>query len=113
MSRSTKDNIEDALSEIQRREDAFKKALEDDAVAEHTAKLEKAKAFLSAQGTEKAREAQAVVDSEKFMLDQLKKRAVKEFTREALKDAQDALSARQTLLKFEVQTNFGSMGAGA
>lgn len=92
---------------------AFKTALEEDAQAEHLAKVEKAKAFLKAEGTEKARDAQSVVDSDKYLLDHLKKKAIKEFTREALRDAQDALSARQSLLKYEAQTNFGSMSAGA
>lgn len=107
MSRSRPDGVEDAIITIQQIEGEFKLALEQDAEAEHLFKVEKAKAFLAAEGTEKARESQAIVATDKYLLDNLKKKAVKEFLREKLKDAQDALSARQSLLKYEAQTNFG------
>ena len=100
-------NLENALSTITERETAFETALQDDANAEHLYKTEKAKAFLAADGTEKAREAKAVVESSKYLLDHLKKKAIKEFVREKLKDAQEAQSARQSILSYRGKTNFG------
>jgi hypothetical protein len=99
--------LETALTELSSRETAFGEALDLDAVAEHAYKLAKASAFLASEGTEKAREAQSVVSSEKLFLDHLKKKAVKEFTREKLRDCQDALSARQSLLSSSVKSDLG------
>lgn len=109
----TPENVETAISELYNREEAFADAVQDDAIAEHAYKVDKAKAFLRATGTEKAREAQSIVDTENLYLDHLKKKAIKEFTREKLRDAQDALSARQSLLKYETQTSFGMTATGS
>lgn len=106
MSRSNPDKIEQGLSTLWDRETAFQAAVEDDAMAEHAFKLKKAQAFLAAEGTEKARDARSIVDSEKLFLDHVKKKAVKEFTREKLRDAQMAITARQSLLKYQAQTDF-------
>lgn len=106
MSRSQPDEIEISLSTLWDREQAFETAVRDDADAEHAFKMKQARAFLDADGTEKARAAKALVDSGKLYLDHLQKKAVKEFTREKLRDAQDALSARQSLLKYAAQTDF-------
>lgn len=107
MSRSVKSDVETTLAAIEEREKAYGEALNKDAEAEHQYKVEKAKAFLAAEGTEKARESASIIAVDKWMLEHLKKKAVKEFTREALRDAQDALSARQSLLSYEAKTNFG------
>ena len=105
--------VERAIRAVHEREEAFGEALDADADAEHTYKVARAKAFLTAQGTEKAREAQSVIDTDNLLKDHLNKKAVKTFCAVKLNDAQDALSARQSLLKRETSTNFGSMGVGA
>lgn len=106
-------DVEYAITEIQSRETVFKTALESDAEAEHRFKIGKAKAYLNAEGTEKAREATAILETSDLYLDHLKKKAVKEFTKESLRDAQDALTARQSILKYERETDFGASRAGA
>jgi len=99
--------LEQTLTEIYNREVDFGEALIADAEAEHAYKIAKATAFLSADGTEKAREAKSIVESDRLMLEHFRKKATKEFTREKLRDAQDALSARQSLLAYEAKSNFG------
>lgn len=98
MSRSNQTSVENTLTMLWDRESSFEKAAMDDAEAEHAYKMQQARTFLAADGTEKARAAKSLVDSEALHLDHLKKKAVKEFTREKLKDAQSALSARQSIL---------------
>ncbi len=98
MSRSNTDNVESSITELYNRETEYGTALDDDATREHAYKMKKAEKFLAAEGTEKAREAQSVIDSGKEFLAHLKSKAVKEFTREKLKDSQQALSARQSIL---------------
>jgi len=107
MSRSTQTNIESALRAVDERESEFGVALQNDAEAKHRYEMKQAQEFLDAEGTVDARKAIALKNCDVEYLDYLKKKAVKEFTREKLKDAQDALSARQSLLKYEAQTNFG------
>lgn len=113
MSRSNQDNIETSLSMLWDREQAFEQAAIEDAEAEHEFKMRHAKEFLTAEGSVEARKASALVASETLHANYLKKKAVKEFTREKLRDAQDALSARQSLLSYEAKTNFGSSSYGA
>lgn len=105
MSRS--DTTEKTLSEIWRREKAFGEAVQASADAEHLWKIENAKAFLAAEGTEKARTAQAMIDTEELHRDFLTKQASMRFLREKLRDAQSALSARQSQMSYEAKTNFG------
>lgn len=93
-------DVEKALKELALRETDLKLALEAVGDAEHAYKLKKAQIFLSSEGTEKARDAESVVGSEALFLDYLKKKAAAEFTKEKLRDVQQALSARQSLLKF-------------
>jgi len=108
MSRSeTNEQTEKTLAEIWRREKAFGEAVQASADAEHLWKIEKAKAFLAADGTEKAREAKAMIDTEDLHKDFLTKQAAMRFLREKLRDAQSALSARQSLMSYDAKTNFG------
>lgn len=104
---STKEHLEACLDAIWSREKDFETACTELADAEHAFKIEEAKKFLSGEGSVDARKAQALVASEHLHGDYLKKKAVKEFSREKLRDAQDALSARQSLLSYEAKTNFG------
>lgn len=110
MSRSNQNNIERSLADIWTREQEFGDAGQGDAEAEHAFKIKNAKEFLAADGSVEARKATALLACEKEHLDYLKKKAIKEFTREKLRDAQDALSARQSLLSYEAKTNFAYTG---
>jgi hypothetical protein len=98
-------DIQKSLSEIWNREKAYVKACEEDAEAEHTYKIAKATAFLASEGTEKAREAQSVVDTNESFLKHLKAKAKVMYMKEKLKDAQQALIARQSILSFETKSN--------
>jgi hypothetical protein len=99
--------LEKALTEIYNREQEFTKACTEEAEAEHAYKMKHAREFLQADGAVEQRKATALVACDVLYSDYLKKKAVKEFTKEKLRDSQDALSARQSLLSYEIKTNFG------
>jgi peptide methionine sulfoxide reductase MsrA len=105
--------VEKAIKAVHEREGDYQTALEQEADAEHEFKVQNAKAFLKASGGADLRKMEALVETEELHKDYLKKQAIAAFTKEKLKDAQAALSARQSLLSYEARTNFGSMGAGA
>lgn len=105
--------LEDAIRTSHNRLEDLRQALEDDADAEHEYKTTKAKEFLKAEGTEKARDATSVVNTEKLLKEHLKKRALKEFTRAKLEDARNAQSAMQTLASADAKSNFGASSIGA
>lgn len=107
MSRSNQDNVEQSLSMIFAREEDLRKALLDEAEAKHLYEVKQAKEILKAEGTEKVKVATALIACEDEYLDYLRKKAVATFTREAIQDAQQALSARQTLLTASVKSDFG------
>jgi len=101
------ENVERALSELASREKHYEDACLSDADAEHAYRMRKAQALLAAEGTEKAREAKSIVDSNKEMLAHLKAKAVRDFTKEKLRDSQQALSARQSLLTASSRSDQG------
>lgn len=103
----TQKSVEETLTMIWQRESDYEEACNEQAEAEHNYKLNDAKSFLAADGNIKEREATALIANQKLHLDYLQKKARKEFTKEKLRDAQDALSARQSLLSYEAKTNFG------
>jgi hypothetical protein len=113
MSRSNQNGIEAGISTLWDREKAFEDALQAHADAEHLFKVRNAEEFLKADGSVEARKAQALVNCKELHKDYLKKEAIATFTKEKLRDAQGALSARQSLLSYEARTNFGMTGAGA
>lgn len=88
------------------REETLKEALFAEADAEHTYKVEFAKRFLAGEGTIDAKKHQATLDTETFMLNRLKATAKREFAAEALRDARQALSARQSILKADTDKAF-------
>lgn len=102
MSRSLKTDIEDTLSKLWDRETEFGTAVEAAAEAEHNYKMKDAEEFLKAEGTIDAKKATALKACGELHLNYLKKKAIKEFTRIKLQDAQDALSAQQSLLRAEM-----------
>lgn len=87
------------------REAAFEESCKVFATAESDYRIAYAEAFLKAEGTEKARHSTATIEVEKFLRERDRAEAVKEFTREKLKDCQITISARQSLLYADVQTN--------
>lgn len=99
--------LEKSLTELYGRETEYGTALQDDAEAEHAYKMKQAREYLAADGTEKARTATALIACELLHLDYLKKAAVKDFTKEKLRDSQQALSARQSLLTASVKSDLG------
>lgn len=110
MSRSTEltdkeQNLENCLDAVADREKAYQEACEKHAEAESEYRIQKAKEYLAAEGTEKAREAAAIVKVEKFLRERDRTEAIRDFTREKLRDSQMATSARQSLLNADVRTN--------
>lgn len=97
--------LEAALDAVQDREAAYGKALADYADAESEYRVQFAKAYLAAEGTEKARQSDAILKVERYLRERDKCEAVKEFMREALRDAQAAVSARQSLLSSSRRTS--------
>jgi hypothetical protein len=97
--------LEAALDAVQDREAAYGKALGEYAEAESEYRVQFAKAYLAAEGTEKARNSDAILKVERFLRERDRTEAIKEFMRESLRDAQAAVSARQSLLSADVRTN--------
>lgn len=97
--------LQKALDHLAMVESGYETVLTDAAEADTVYETERAKAYLAAEGTEKAREAQAKVDTEKYLRKRNNTGAVKEFTRTKIKDAQDAVSAYQSLLSAQLRTN--------
>lgn len=107
MSRSTQNDIETSLSEIWQREKDFQEACQNAARAKHNFKMQYAAAYLKAEGTLPVKDAIALLKCKDAHLEHVNTDAVYEFTKEKLRDAQSALSARQSLLKFEMATSSG------
>lgn len=99
------EQLEQALDAVAEIEPDFENALLTAAEAEADYDIQWSKAYLAADGTEKARAATATVNTERFLKARNDAKAVKEFLRAKLKDRQDAVSARQSLLSAEVKTN--------
>lgn len=97
--------LEKELDRIAEIEADYAKACVEYAEAESEYRVQFAKAYLAADGTEKARNSEAVVAVERFLRERDRTEAVREFTRERLKDSQSAISARQSLLSAELRTN--------
>lgn len=97
--------LEKALDAVADIEPDFESALLTAADADSEYEVAYAKAFLAADGTIDARKHTATIAVEKYLRELNTAKAVKEFIRAKLKDRQDAVSARQSLLSAEVKTN--------
>ena len=107
-------NLERAISAVYEREQAFGEALQADADAEYEYEIAYATALLSADGANAdTRKAQAVLASQDAFKKHLHAKATKKFCDVKLTDAQNAQTARQSLLSRDTRTQFGSMGRGA
>lgn len=99
------ERLEQALSAVEQMEPDFEKALLDYADAETNYRVRKAEEYLKAEGTEKAREAASIIAVKKLLETRNHAEAVRDFLKAKIKDRQDAVSARQSLLSAEVKTN--------
>lgn len=99
------EQLEAALDAVAAIESDFEKALIDYASAETNYRVRKSEEYLKAEGTEKAREATAVIAVKQLLEERNRAEAVKDFLKVKIKDRQDAVSARQTLLNADLRTN--------
>ncbi len=110
MSRSATPNdkeqaLEQMLDAVADREQAFEEACTKYAEAESEYRVQFARAYLAAEGTEKARNSDAILKVERFLRERDRTEAVKEFCKEKLRDSQNAVQARMSLLYADVRTN--------
>lgn len=103
---TNEERVDEMIEKMFSREGSLKTALLAEADAEHTYKVEFAKAFLNGEGTIDARKHQAVLDTEVLLKNRLTATATREFTAEALRDTRQALSARQSILKADTDKAF-------
>lgn len=99
------ERLEKALTDVEAIEPDFEKALNDEATKEHTFKIKQADEYLKASGTVDERKARALITCKDAYLAHLKAVAVKDFLKVKIKDRQDAVSARQSLLSSARRTN--------
>lgn len=103
----TANQLEESLTELYSREQALQKACVDAAEIEGEYKLKLAKEYRLAEGTVKDRESVALEKCEKEYLAYLRAEAVRAFTKEAMRNSQQALSARQSLLTASSRSDQG------
>ena len=99
------EKLEAALADVASIEPDFESALLTAAEAETDYAVAYSKAYLAADGSIQAREAAATIATERYLRAMNDAKAVKKFLEVKLKDRQDAVSARQSLLSAEVKTN--------
>jgi len=104
---SNQSHLEKALGELAQRETEYENAVKDAAEKEHIFKMKQAKEFLQADGSMEIRKNEALKACDREYYAYLQSVAVRDFTKEKLRDCQAALSARQSLLSAEIKTNFG------
>lgn len=99
------ERLEQALYAVEQMEPDYEKALIDAADAETRYRVRKAEEYLKAEGSIQAREAAAIIAVRQLLEERNRTEAVKDFLKVKMKDRQDAVSARQSLLSAEVKTN--------
>ncbi len=97
--------LEKALKDLEDIEPDFENAVLTAAEAEADYEIAWSRAYLEANGTIDSRKAEATVQTAKYLKARNDAKAVKEFLRAKLKDRQDTVSARQSLLRADVLTN--------
>lgn len=97
--------LERALNALAEREQAYEAACHEFADAESEYRTQFAKEFLIASGAVEERKQTAMSKVARYLKDREKKEAIKDFTKEKVKDAQLAVSARQSLLSSARRTN--------
>lgn len=99
------EQLEKSIEAMEVMEDAFEEALLAYADAESAYRIRRSDEYLKAEGTEKAREAQAILAVAKLLQERNRAEAVKDFVKAKMKDRQEAVSARQSLLSSARRTN--------
>lgn len=99
------EQLEAVLERLPDLEKEYEDACKNYATAESDYRIEFSRAFLKAEGTEKARNADALIAVEKYLRERDRCEAVRDFTKEKIKDCQLVISARQSLLRVDVNTS--------
>lgn len=97
--------LERALAALAEREEAYEKACYEFADAESEYRTQFAREFLLADGAVELKKQTAINKVAKHLKERDKKEAIRDFTKEKVKDAQLAVSARQSLLSSARRTN--------
>lgn len=97
--------LEAELDRMADREEAYETACVDAAKAESEYRIRMAEEFLKASGAVEQRKQEAIVAVQHLLRERDRTEAIREFTREKLKDVQQAVSARQTLVSADTRTN--------
>lgn len=107
-------NLEDALRIVGNVEGEYEIALNNSADKEYAYEIAFSTAILKSVGTNaETRKADAVLKCQKEFQEHLKAEARKTFMKSKMTDAQNAVSARQSILTNSTKTNFGQSGYGA
>jgi hypothetical protein len=99
-------NVETVITELYAREVEYKSACINFADAEHAYKVDLAVEFGKAEGSVDVRKNLALIACKHRYAVYLKADAVKDYTKEMLRDAQAVLSARQSLLSASMKGDF-------
>jgi len=99
-------NVEKVITELYGRETAYTSACNKLADAEHAYKVDLAIEFGKADGSVDVRKNLALIACKVSYKAYLQAEAVKDYTKELLRDAQQVLSARQSLLSASVKGDF-------
>lgn len=97
--------LEEAIEHMMTMEGLFVEAVSKAATAESVYRLDFSDAFLLAQGTEKVRNAEALLRVREQLTMRNDTEATREYTFQKLKNSQTAVTARQSLLNANVRTN--------
>lgn len=99
-------NVETVIGELYSRESAYKEACEKLADAEHAYKVALAEKFGENEGSVDVRKNLALIACKEKYKAYLGAEAVKDYTKAYLTDAQQVLSARQSLLSASIKGDF-------
>jgi hypothetical protein len=99
-------NVEKVIGELATRESSYITACTDVADTEHAYKMKLAREFVKAEGSVDLRKNLALIECNEVYKEFLTATAVKDYTKEKLKDCQSVLSARQSLLTASVKGDF-------
>lgn len=100
------DKLEKTIGELYTRETAYASACNDAAANEHTFKIKFATEFRKATGSVDLRKQTAMIECQEEYSNHLTADAVRDFTKEKLRDAQAVLSARQSILSATARADF-------
>lgn len=99
------EQLEAALDMLFDREKAYEDACKEFASAESEYRVQYAKEYLIASGAVEERKQTAMSKVARFLAERERTEAIRDFTKEKVRDAQLAVSARQSLLSSARRTN--------